>query len=159
MPERLYQLQFDERFRPDLPQDITPEGFTGFELDKGERPGRFVREVRERVYVRSPVEAARHLVEKVYTPFEDFDQEEMWVLLLDHKCRLTHEALVYRGTVGAIHIREAEVLKEAVRANAPSLILSHVHPSGDPEPSPDDVRTTQNCRTGCNCCHGLQSNY
>jgi DNA repair protein RadC len=34
------------------------------------------------------------------------------------------------------------VLKEAVRVNAPALILSHNHPSGDPTPSPEDVRDT-----------------
>jgi len=149
MPERLYQLRFDDQFKPDVPQDVTPEGFAGLEFDEGDREGRrgrFVREMREGVYVKSPGEAGHYLLERVYTPFEDFDQEEMWALLLDSKCQVTHEVMVYRGTVGALHIREAEVLKEAVRANAPALILSHCHPSGDPDPSPEDVQTTKMLR-------------
>lgn len=51
--------------------------------------------------------------------------------------------MIYRGTVNAVSIRQAELLKEAVRVNSPSLILSHIHPSGDPTPSPEDVQVTR----------------
>jgi DNA repair protein RadC len=50
--------------------------------------------------------------------------------------------MVYRGQVGQISIRGAELLKEAIRVNAPSLILSHCHPSGDPTLSTEDVTIT-----------------
>ena len=143
MPERIHQLRFGQNFKPTIPIDVTPEGFTGFESDKGERVGRFVREVPGSVCIRSPVDAAQYLLEKVYTPFDDFDQEELWVLLLNNKNRITHEVMVYRGQVSTITIREAELLKEAVRVNAPALILSHCHPSGDPTPSPEDVNMTR----------------
>jgi DNA repair protein RadC len=142
-PERLYQLRFDENFKLTIPEDITPEGFTGLAFDKGEELGRFVREAREAVYVRSPTDAAQHLLTKVYVPFTAFDQEELWVLLLDTKLRITHEAMIYRGSVNAVSIRPAELLKEAVRLNSPSLIISHCHPSGDPTPSPEDVHVTR----------------
>lgn len=142
-PERLYQLRFDEHFQPTVPQDVTPEGFTGLEFDKGEELGRFVREVREAVYIRSPADAAQHLLTQIYVPFAAFDQEEMWVLLLDTRYQITHEVMVYRGTINTIHIRAAELLREAVKANATAVVLSHCHPSGDPTPSPEDVRVTR----------------
>ena len=104
---------------------------------------RFVRMVREEVFVRSPGDAANHLLRKIYTPFEQFDQEELWTLLLNTKNRITHEVLVYRGTLNTVHIRLAEVFKEAVRTNAASMILSHCHPSGEPTPSPEDIRMTE----------------
>ena len=50
--------------------------------------------------------------------------------------------MVYRGQVSTTFVREAELLKEAVRVNAPALILSHCHPSGDSTPSPEDVHVT-----------------
>jgi DNA repair protein RadC len=140
MPERLYQLRFDKNLKPAIPQNVTPEGFAGLEFDKGQELGRFVREVAERFSIQAPNDVAQYLLTKVYVPFEDFDQEEMWVLLLDSKHQITHEVMVYRGQVGQISIREAELLKEAVKANAPALILSHCHPSRDPTPSPEDVR-------------------
>jgi DNA repair protein RadC len=43
-------------------------------------------------------------------------------------------------------VRTAEVFREAVRQNAPSIIVVHNHPSGDPSPSPDDVSLTKTLR-------------
>ena len=106
---------------------------------------RFVREVApdQRVTVRTPADAANYLINHVYIPFKQFDQEEVWVLILDRKNRIRYEAMVYRGTVDAVHLRVSEMFKEAVRVNAPSIIMSHCHPSGDPSPSPEDVRFTE----------------
>ncbi len=81
MPERLLQLTFDETFNRSVPQDVTPEGFTGLAFPEQERVSRFVREVRESVHVHSPVDAAQYLLTKVSVPFADFDQEDLWVLL------------------------------------------------------------------------------
>jgi DNA repair protein RadC len=149
-PERLYQARFDEHFQFTTSQDVTPEGFTGLKFPRAEqlnradhRLGRFVREVREAIQITSPDDVAQHLLTKVYVPFKDFDQEELWVLLLDNKLRITHEAMIYRGTVNTVSIRQAELLKEAVRVNSPSLIISHIHPSGDPTPSLEDVKVTK----------------
>ena len=48
------------------------------------------------------------------------------------------------GNVNSSVVREAEVLRPAVRDNAPSIILVHNHPSGDPTPSAEDVLITKN---------------
>ena len=139
-PER-YQLPFDFGRKPD-PFSIYYEiGFAGRE-HTAEGTSRFVRSVREEILIRSPFDAAEHLLNHVFTPFEAFDQEELWVVLVNTKHRITHEAMVYRGTVNSIFLRPAELFKEAVRVNAPALLLSHVHPSGQVDPSPEDVRVT-----------------
>ncbi len=118
----------------------------GFVSHGNEEDGsRFVRRVREKVPVRNPSDVAYHLMTKVFSPFEAFDQEEMWSLLLDTKNNITHEVMVYRGTVNAIQIRIGELFKEAVRVNAPNIILSHIHPSGDPTASPEDIKVTEFC--------------
>ena len=49
----------------------------------------------------------------------------------------------YRGTINSAPVRVAEVMREAIRNNAPALIMVHNHPSGDPSPSPDDVVMTK----------------
>lgn len=138
-PER-YQLGFDFR-RPDPSQIYYELGFLSRENPEG--IGRFVRTLQEEVRIRTPADAAEHLMRSVFTPFEAFDQEELWGLLLNSKNRITHENMVYRGTVNSINIRPAELFKEAVRVNAPAVLLSHVHPSGDPTPSPEDVLVTK----------------
>ena len=50
---------------------------------------------------------------------------------------------VYRGNVNTSIVRTSEVFREAIRRNAPAVIVFHAHPSGDPEPSPDDVSTNR----------------
>ena len=40
-------------------------------------------------------------------------------------------------------MRIAELFKEAVRRQAPAIVLAHNHPSGDPTPSADDVEVTR----------------
>ena len=140
-------MGFDFVQRPDHSLVYYELGFMGSE--NPESIGRFIRQVREEVVVRSPQDAAQHLITSVFTPFEAFDQEEVWCLLLNTKNRITHEAMAYRGTVNTVYIRPAELFKEAVRVNAPALILSHCHPSGAIEPSPEDVQMTVTaCQAG-----------
>lgn len=104
---------------------------------------RFVRQVQEEVLVRSPADAANHLLRHVFHPFDRFEQEELWTLLINTRSRITHEVMVYRGTVNAVHLRPAEVFREAVRKNAVMVVIGHCHPSGDPTPSPEDVQATR----------------
>ena len=51
--------------------------------------------------------------------------------------------LVYQGNVNSTSFRPAELLRDAVILNAPSLVLVHNHPSGNPEPSPPDIALTK----------------
>jgi DNA repair protein RadC len=104
---------------------------------------RHVRAVREQIIVTTPSIAAQHLMTSVFAPFAEFDQEELCVLLLNTRNRITHDVFLYRGTLNAVHVRPAEVFKEAIRMNAASIILAHNHPSGDPNPSPQDVSLTE----------------
>jgi DNA repair protein RadC len=139
-PER-YQLPFDfgQRYNPG--RIYYELGFGGPE--HATTTSRFVRTVREEILLRSPADAAHHLLTHVFAPFDAFDQEESWLLLLNSKNCITHEVMMYRGTVDTIHIRPAELFKEAIRVNAPALLLSHLHPSGNAEPSLEDVRMTE----------------
>lgn len=70
------------------------------------------------------------------------DQEQLRVMLLDTKNRVSRIVTVYQGSVNSAQVRVAELFRDAVRANAPSIILVHNHPSGDPEPSRADAQVT-----------------
>jgi DNA repair protein RadC len=71
------------------------------------------------------------------------EQEVLIVLLLDTRNHVLENVEVYRGSVNSSQVRVAEIFTFAVRRNAPSLIIVHNHPSGDPSPSPDDVAITR----------------
>jgi DNA repair protein RadC len=46
------------------------------------------------------------------------------------------------GTLDTSVVHPREVFREAMAAGAASIVLFHNHPSGDPEPSDDDVKLT-----------------
>ena len=48
-----------------------------------------------------------------------------------------------RSNMHSSAVRPAEVFRAAVIENAPSIVVSHNHPSGDPTPSPEDVKVTR----------------
>lgn len=70
------------------------------------------------------------------------EQEHLRVLLLDRKNHVLGAPVLYRGSLVGTTVRLAEVFREAVRQNVAHIVLVHNHPSGDPTPSPEDVRMT-----------------
>ena len=93
----------------------------------------------ERPVIRSADDVARLLQSEMGL----LDQEHMRVLLLNTRNQVLAANDVYRGSVHTAVVRIGELFREAVRHNAPAIILAHNHPSGDPQPSPDDVAMTE----------------
>jgi DNA repair protein RadC len=71
------------------------------------------------------------------------EREALVVGLLSRKQRLIAVTPIYMGNVAGISVRTGELFCEALRRNAAAIVLGHNHPSGDPEPSADDLRTTR----------------
>ena len=70
-------------------------------------------------------------------------QEQVRVLLLDRRNRVVAQRVVYGGNCYASVVRPAEVLRPAVVAAVPHIIVAHNHPSHDPSPSPQDSAGTK----------------
>jgi len=77
------------------------------------------------------------------------DQEELHVALLNTRNKIIGKHMIYKGNISGTLVRVSEVLREAIRINAPSLVLIHNHPSGDATPSPDDLHLTANILAAC----------
>ncbi len=71
------------------------------------------------------------------------EQEHLKVILLNTRNQVMSVRQVNRGNVHSAVVRVAEVFRDAIRENAPNIILVHNHPSGDPSPSPDDAALTK----------------
>ncbi len=89
--------------------------------------------------LRGPAEVAAYLAPEL----AELAQEQLRVVLLDSKNRVLAVCLVYQGGLNATVVRLADLFREAVRVGAATLILVHNHPSGDPSPSPEDIRLTR----------------
>jgi DNA repair protein RadC len=70
------------------------------------------------------------------------DREVFKVLLLNTKHHVIHIDTVAIGDLNSCSIHPREVFKSAIRFSAAAVILAHNHPSGDPEPSQDDILIT-----------------
>ena len=53
------------------------------------------------------------------------------------------EETIFKGTVDSSAVYPREILKQALRHDASSLIFVHNHPSGDPDPSESDRMITK----------------
>ncbi|HXF64331.1 MAG TPA: DNA repair protein RadC [Caldilineaceae bacterium] len=93
----------------------------------------------DRPQVRSPSDVANLLMVEMGL----LEQEHLRTVLLDTKNYVQRVANVYAGSLNAAAVRIGEVFREAIRANSASIIVVHNHPSGDPTPSPEDVRVTE----------------
>src|SRR5262249_36946751 len=66
--------------------------------------------------------------------FAALDREVVKVALLSRKHRILGVVDVYAGNVAGTSVRIGELFTEALRRNAPAIVIAHNHPSGDPAP-------------------------
>lgn len=82
-------------------------------------------------------------VERICGDMVPLVQEQMRVLLLNTKNLVVDAVTLYQGTVNAAYVRSAEVLRPAILANVPGILIVHNHPSGDTAPSGSDLTITR----------------
>ena len=79
--------------------------------------------------------------------FQDFikdcDREMFCILNLRTKNQVINVNVVGMGTFNSVLVHPREVFKSAILSNASSIILAHNHPSGDQEPSRQDIEVTK----------------
>lgn len=91
---------------------------------------------------RTPLQNQFDLIDYLYTRFDPLTHEEFHVIYLDSKNQLISAEAIFRGTVNSSAVYPREVMKEAVKKGAASIVVAHNHPSGDPTPSIDDEIVT-----------------
>lgn len=77
---------------------------------------------------------------------ENETSERFLALLLNGKHRVAGFAEVSRGTLTSSLVHPREVFGPAIREVAAAVIVAHNHPSGDPEPSHEDLEVTKRLR-------------
>ena len=73
----------------------------------------------------------------------DLRHEEFWALLLSSSNQLIREFRVTSGTLNSSLVHPRECFAEAIKLHAASVIFLHNHPSGNPEPSQEDLAVTR----------------
>ena len=106
-------------------------------LELGRRMMAMTHEPRYRVV--TPGDAAELLMPDMML----LEQEHMRLILLNSRHEVIATPTIYKGSLNTAVVRVAEVFKDALRQNAAAIVVSHNHPSGDPSPSPEDIRVTR----------------
>jgi len=83
------------------------------------------------------------VVNRVLPHMKHEKQEHFCVVLLDAKNRFIRYDVVSMGSLESTIIHPREVFRPAVKHAAYSIILAHNHPSGDPEPTDEDIHMTK----------------
>ena len=90
-------------------------------------------------------------VAEYYGPYlRDAKKEFFNVILLDIKNKPIHNIEISKGSINASIVDPKEIIKEATIKSASSIILVHNHPSGDTEPSSEDINLTNRIIDACN---------
>jgi len=83
------------------------------------------------------------VVKAIRAGIKDKAKEHFKLILLNPRNKIIGISTISIGTLNASLVHPREVFKDAIVHSAASVVLAHNHPSGDPEPSEDDLTITK----------------
>ena len=83
------------------------------------------------------------IVKAIRSSIKDKAKEHFKLILLDSRNKIIGISTISIGTLNANLVHPREIFKEAIMHNSASVVLAHNHPSGDPEPSEEDLKITE----------------
>ena len=92
-----------------------------------------------RPFFRTPEDVSARYLSRL----KDLNHEEFWVLLLTSANQLIREVRVTSGTLNSSLVHPRECFSEAIKHKAAGVIFLHNHPSGNAEPSQEDIAITR----------------
>lgn len=97
---------------------------------------------------RQKIESADELVELLMPQMRFATKEIFMLVLLNSQNQILAMQEISKGTVNETIVHPREVFREAIRRSSTALVLVHNHPSGDPEPSKEDLEVTHRLSEG-----------
>lgn len=77
------------------------------------------------------------------------DQEILRLFCLNSKNKIITVKDLFKGGIASSLVDVRILLKEALRTSCASILIAHNHPSGDPQPSKEDIQITQRVAQSC----------
>jgi len=101
-----------------------------------------VRALRDDIVGRPVLSSWQAVLDYLHADMAHGAVERFRVLFLNNKNVLIRSELMAEGTVNQTPVYVREVMKRALELGATAIVLAHNHPSGDPQPSRDDIAIT-----------------
>ncbi|WLF69968.1 RadC family protein [Clostridium septicum] len=97
-----------------------------------------LRTCKKDIKITSPKDVASLLMNEMI----NLKQEVLKLVMLDTKNKIIGNKDVFKGTLNSSIVHPREIYSEAIKRNSANIIVCHNHPSGDPEPSKEDINIT-----------------
>ncbi len=102
-----------------------------------------IRMVREKpLYSSEPIDSPEKAVKLLADAIRDYDREVVCVINFNSAMQPINLNICSMGAIDRAIVSPREVLKSSILSNATSVMLIHNHPSGNCEPSEQDVLIT-----------------
>jgi len=89
------------------------------------------------------ISCAEDVFNLMHERLKDKKEEQFYVLMLNtQNILITDPIMISKGILDASILHPREVFKPAIKNSASKIILVHNHPSGDPNPSQEDLDIT-----------------
>ncbi|MBW1969113.1 MAG: DNA repair protein RadC [Deltaproteobacteria bacterium] len=124
---------------------IGPKNLLGIKLIKAVAD----RYLEKRLLHQDALNNSKELFEYLYHSIRDKTRECFNVVFLDAKNRVVATETLFEGTLTASSVYPREVVLAALNQHAAALIFAHNHPSGDPQPSREDIAITRQLVFAC----------
>lgn len=98
---------------------------------------------------KDPINNSNELFEYLTHNMRDKDRESFKAVYLDAKNRVLATETLFEGTLTASSVYPREVVRSALENRAAALIFAHNHPSGDSDPSKEDMAITRKLVFAC----------
>jgi DNA repair protein RadC len=106
--------------------------------------------LKEKMKLVNKVRKSKEVFDYLYLTMRDLKNETFKVMFLDSANQIIDAENLFEGTLNTSSVYPREIVKNAIRKNAASLIFVHNHPSGDPTPSESDKAITEDLVYACN---------
>jgi len=89
------------------------------------------------------IKCAEDVYKYFYDKLKDEKQESFYILMLSTQNNIIQEQLISKGVLDASIIHPREIFKPAIKNSSSKIIVIHNHPSGNPNPSEEDLDITK----------------
>ena len=106
-----------------------------------------IRLITERtLYSKSMLRSPKDVINFISEEFSTLDREVLGILNLNSQNQVINMNIVSVGSINNALVSPREVFKSSILSNAASIIIFHNHPSGNVNPSKDDIKITETLR-------------
>ena len=97
----------------------------------------------DRIIDKDYAQSSNDIIEYLQHNLRDKNKELFMVIYLNGRNQIIKMDELFKGTLNTSAVYPREVVKRALNNNAAALVFVHNHPSGNPNPSQDDISITK----------------